>query len=128
MKMRWKIALFSIIGVIGIGTIMVALAVKNIGVANLKLMYTLNTTDQSIISMEETSDGNGHYLTKVKTPAEIIRERMEKEGWIYIQQEGSGYFFEKDNQRIVVTTKVWNSNYVKITVQNNVVNLADDRI
>ncbi|GIQ62860.1 hypothetical protein PACILC2_14280 [Paenibacillus cisolokensis] len=92
MKMRWKIALFSIIGVIGIGTIMVALAVKNIGVANLKLMYTLNTTDQSIISMEETSDGNGHYLTKVKTPAEIIRERMEKKDGLIFNKKAAAIF------------------------------------
>lgn len=75
--------------------------------------------------MEENLDGNGHYLTKVNSPAEMIKERMKNEDWTYIEQDGAGYFFEKDNQRIVVTTKIWNRSFVKIIVENNAVNIAD---
>jgi len=88
-------------------------------------MYALNTTDKTIVWMNETANGNGLYLTKVKQPIEVIKERMQKEGWTYVRQEGSGYFFEKGNQEVVVTTKIWpNRNYVRISVENNVVNLA----
>ena len=76
--------------------------------------------------MEDNPDGHGHYLTKVTPPAEIIKERMKNEGWTYIEQEGAGYFFEKENRRAVVTTKIWNRSFVRITVENDVVNLADD--
>ncbi|MNJ70554.1 hypothetical protein D3C77_670250 [compost metagenome] len=89
-------------------------------------MYMLRTTDKYIVKMEGNSDGNGLYLTKVTPPTEIIKERMENEGWTYIEQEGSGHFFEKDNQRVVITTKIWNRNFVEITVENNVVNIADE--
>jgi hypothetical protein len=56
----------------------------------------------------------------------MIKERMQREDWHYVMQEGSGYFFEKDDQDVVVTTKIWPNRYfVRISVQHDVVNLAD---
>lgn len=121
-----KLALLSIIGVILIVLVVIALYINSIGLSNLKLMYTLKTTDKSIVRMEEDSGGSGYYLTKINPPTEMIKERMKNGGWTYVEQNGAGYFFEKDNQRVVVTTKIWNRNFVKITVENNVVNIADD--
>jgi len=112
-------------GVILVAATVIALYVNTIGFNNLKLMYALNTTDKTIAWMNENANGNGLYLTKVKQPIEVIKERMHREGWTYVRQEGSGYFFEKGNQEVVVTTKIWpNRNYVRISVENNVVNLA----
>lgn len=88
-------------------------------------MYTLSTTNKAILSMNEDDKGNGYYLTKEKHPFEVIKERMGNEGWVFIQQEGSGYFFEKGNQKAVVTTTIWHRNYVKISVEKNIVNMAD---
>jgi hypothetical protein len=105
-----------------VGILVIALYIDKIGISNLKLMYTLSTTDKIIASMEET---DGHYLTKLKRPDEVIKERMNIEGWKYVQHEGSSYFFEKENQKAIVTTTIWHRNYVKILVQNNVVNIAD---
>ncbi len=120
-----KIALLSMIGVVLIVAIVIALYIHSIGFNNLKLMQALRTTHKSIIQMEESPDGYGIYLAEVNLPAEMIKERMEDEDWTYVEQNGSGYFFEKDNRKVVVTTKIWNRNFLKITVENNAVNLAD---
>lgn len=120
-----KFTMFSIAGIILITAIVIALYINSIGVNNLKLMYTLNNTDKSIIKMEGSSDGDGHYLTKINPPTALIKERMQNEGWTYVEQEGAGHFFEKDNQRVVVVTKIWNRRFVEITVEDNIVNIAD---
>ncbi|MGF7048849.1 hypothetical protein J2T13_003357 [Paenibacillus sp. DS2015] len=51
--------------------------------------------------------------------------RMEKEGWTYIQQDGSGYFFERDDHQGIVTMRKWNHLYVVYDLKSEVANLAD---
>jgi hypothetical protein len=50
---------------------------------------------------------------------------MNKEGWTYDTQMGSGYLFTKEQQNVIVETTIWNRNYVKITIPGNVVTLAE---
>jgi hypothetical protein len=89
-------------------------------------MYSLHTTDKSVVKIDDPSNGHGLYLTKMRHPAEMIKERMQREDWHFVMQEGSGYFFEKDGQDVVVTTKIWPNRYfVRISVQHDVVNIAD---
>jgi hypothetical protein len=121
LRKRWKIAVFGIIGLLVFGVILSALYIKSVGIDNIKLMYTLNTTDQAIVVM----DGKGNYLTKKNHSVDLLKERMKTEGWTYITQEGAGYFFEKAKEETIVTAKIWNSKYVIYHVKDNVVNIAD---
>lgn len=121
MKNKWKIILFSFIGVIIFLTILGATYINNVGYNNVKLMYKLNTTDVSIVQMEE----EGQYLALRMNGNQLLKDRMEREGWQFEQQEGATFFFKKDNKKAVITTKIWNSNYVLYRVAGNVVNIAD---
>ncbi|WP_019121689.1 hypothetical protein [Brevibacillus massiliensis] len=141
MKNPWKIAFFSLSGVFVLSVAAVVLFVNHVGFDHLKLLLTLNQTDsdylmpmyilkktdQKIVPLEVTPEGHGIYLTDVRRSSdvqELLEERMKKEGWTYDIQIGSGYIFKKDNEEAVVETRIWNSNYVRITVPNNVVNIA----
>ncbi|MGE7825044.1 hypothetical protein [Paenibacillus sp. NPDC093718] len=121
MKKKWKIILFSFIGVIILLVILGATYINNVCYNNVKLMYKLNTTDVSIVQMEE----EGHYLALRMNGNQLLKDRMEREGWQFKQQEGAAFFFTKDNQETVISTEIWNSNYVLYRVDDNVVNLAD---
>jgi hypothetical protein len=44
--------------------------------------------------------------------------------WRFIEQEGSGYFFEQEDKKTIVTTEIWNHQYIIYTVQNNIVDLS----
>ncbi|MBT2283504.1 hypothetical protein J7E78_08135 [Paenibacillus polymyxa] len=121
MKKKWKIILFSFIGFIILLVLFGATYVNSIGYNNLKLMYKLNTTEVSIVQMDE----EGQYLGLSENRNEILKDRMVEKGWQFKQQEGSTFFFEKDNQKAVVSTKIWNSNYVLYRVDDNIVNIAD---
>ncbi|WP_211748625.1 hypothetical protein [Paenibacillus sp. Marseille-Q4541] len=122
MKNKWKVILFSSTGILMILVVVAATYINNVGYNNIKLMYKLNTTEVSIVQMDE----EGHYLALRENSNELLRDRMEREGWQFQQQEGSGYFFDKDNKEAVVTTKIWNRNYVIYQVNDNVANIADE--
>lgn len=121
MKKKRKIILFSFIGFIILLVILGATYINNVGYNNLKLMYKLNSTDVSIVQMDE----EGQYLGRKINSNQILIDRMEREGWQFKQQEGASFFFKKDNKEAVVSTEIWNSNYVLYRVDDNVVNLAD---
>lgn len=109
-------------GFIFICLIIAGLYIKNIGFNNIKLMYELNKADQSILQMEE----EGAYVTKASNRNDRLKEKMKKEGWTYVTQEGSGYFFEKSGQKAIITARqIWNRHYVMFRVKDHVVNLAD---
>ncbi|CAH1203516.1 hypothetical protein PAECIP111893_01987 [Paenibacillus plantiphilus] len=87
-------------------------------------MYKLHTTDQQIVRMSDSDGLDNRYLAlRDSNDIELLIERMNKHKWTHIEQVGSGYFFEKNNQRVVVTAKIWHRNYIIYRVQNNVVNL-----
>nr|WP_154895869.1 hypothetical protein [Paenibacillus xylanexedens] len=121
MKRKWKIILFSFIGFIILLVILGATYINNVGYNNVKLMYKLNTKNVSIVQMDE----DGQYLGRKINSNQILKDRMEREGWQFKQQEGAAFFFKKDNKEAVISTEIWNSNYVLYRVDDNVVNLAD---
>ncbi|MDR9852367.1 hypothetical protein RJP21_01985 [Paenibacillus sp. VCA1] len=124
MKKAWRNALWSGVGVIVFGVIVAGLYVQNIGFDNIKLMYTLHSSNKAVVLMGQGQNGTVKYLTNVNHPAELLKERMNKEGWNYAEQNGSGYFFEKGRRRCIVTVKQWNHGYFIYAVEKNLVNLA----
>jgi len=41
-----------------------------------------------------------------------LKQRMTNNGWHYVEQDGSGYFFEKDSEKVVIESHQWTSNYL----------------
>ncbi|MEJ8545990.1 hypothetical protein [Brevibacillus borstelensis] len=37
---------------------------------------------------------------------------MNKAGWTFLQQEGSGYFFQQETEKIVITSQMWSGDFV----------------
>lgn len=121
MRKPWKVAVFGIIGIVVLIVIFAASYINNIGFHNIKLMYTLGTTDKQIVLMDE----KGNYLAEDRSVGLLLKERMSSKGWTYVRQEGANYFFKKGNESTIVTVQQWNHNYVIYHVKNNVVNIAD---
>ncbi|MET0787324.1 MAG: hypothetical protein ABWY25_11535 [Paenisporosarcina sp.] len=43
---------------------------------------------------------------------ESLKHRMKKNGWVFVDQDGSAYFFEKNQERVVIESEQWTSNYL----------------
>lgn len=126
MKMKWKIILFSFIGASVLFVVIGALYVNNVGYNNVKHMYRLESTGKSVIRIDSDMPGRERYLTKEKGDSqELLKSRMEREGWEYSQQEGSGYFFKKDGREEIVTMQQWNHFYIIYSLNAGIANLED---
>lgn len=47
---------------------------------------------------------------------EMIKELISKNGWVFKQKDGGGLFFEKQGNRLIVTTQKWTSDYVLVQI------------
>lgn len=126
MKKKWKVILFSIIGASVLLAVLGALYVNNIGYNNVKHMYLLESTGKSVMRIDSDTPNRERYLTKEEgDPQELLKSRMEQEGWVYSQQEGSGYFFKKDGREEIVTMQQWNHFYIVYSLNAGIANLED---
>ncbi|MBT2289246.1 hypothetical protein J7E73_08885 [Paenibacillus albidus] len=67
-----------------------------------------------------TSDnGNEWYITSkadMRVVGERIKDLVSTKGWVFTQKDGNGLFFEKQGERLVVSTQMWTSAYVLIQI------------
>ncbi|MGO4531028.1 hypothetical protein AB4Z30_18240 [Paenibacillus sp. 2TAF8] len=99
---------------------------NNVGYGNVKQIIRLERSGHSIIQMDNPSPGRERYLTKDENdPQERLKSRMQREGWKYQQQEGSGYFFIKEGKQEIVTTRKWNHFYILYDLNAGIANLED---
>lgn len=67
-------------------------------------------------------EAKGEYVTKAYNHRDRLKDRMRKEGWTYVGQEGAGYFFEKNGHQTIITAKqIWNRNYIVFKVKDDAV-------
>jgi len=41
-----------------------------------------------------------------------LKDRMTRNGWDFIEQDGSGYFFEKESEKVIIESKQWTNDYL----------------
>lgn len=82
----------------------------------------LNKSDEKIVEIAK-DDKSIWYITKngedgILTVDENIKKMISAKGWEFKDKMGSGLFFEKDDEQLIVTTQMWTKKYVLIQVQN----------
>ncbi|PIC67603.1 hypothetical protein CSV78_06770 [Sporosarcina sp. P16a] len=82
----------------------------------------LNDSDQKIIEIDTDEDFTW-YITRsqndgISVADEAIKEMISSKGWVFTAKEGSGLFFEKEGESLLVTTQMWTKKYVLVHVPN----------
>ncbi|MGE7270310.1 hypothetical protein ACQKK5_02505 [Brevibacillus panacihumi] len=72
--------------------------------------------DEMLIPLTTTDLDTRFYWIGAKSAqsgeAKSLKNLLQTDGWSFVEQEGAGYFFEKDKQRIVITAHMWSSDFV----------------
>ena len=78
----------------------------------------LEFSKQKMIKMKV--DHQTRYLTEMDRGEgyKLINKQLAKEGWRFKTQEGSGRFYERDGETLIVTTKMWTGKYILATVHS----------
>ncbi|MDV6377871.1 hypothetical protein ORD22_06295 [Sporosarcina sp. GW1-11] len=82
----------------------------------------LKNSDEKIVELATDNDSTW-YITKSKNEGisiadENVKKMIASKGWEYKAKEGSGLFFEKVDEQLIVTTQMWTKKYVLVQVQN----------
>nr|WP_106779360.1 hypothetical protein [Lysinibacillus timonensis] len=82
----------------------------------------LEESDRKIVEIAE-EEGTIWYVTKTENQGilkadENIKQLIQSNGWAFKEKDGAGLFFEKDGERLIVTTQMWSKKYVLVQVQS----------
>ncbi|PIC79427.1 hypothetical protein CSV75_12610 [Sporosarcina sp. P18a] len=87
-----------------------------------EVIRQLNDSDQKIVEIAAEED-SAWYITRsqnkgISIADETIKEMIGSKGWAFKTKEGSGLFFEKEGETLLVTTQMWTKKYVLVHVSN----------
>jgi hypothetical protein len=83
----------------------------------------LNFTDQKIVKLDED---RGKYLTKSKGGKNVLINKLNKEGYKFIEQMGSGYLFRNKNLDILLVSRRSYSRFYSIWNVGESMNLKNN--
>lgn len=78
----------------------------------------LRNSDEKIVEFAKDDDYIWYITRSQSEIDENIKQMIGSNGWEFTEKEGSGLFFEKENEKLIVTTQMWTKKYVLIQVQN----------
>ena len=87
-------------------------------VSKKEVIEKLNHSDQKLIKLT-SEKGEEWYIVNERNQSnvdEIIIEMMNEKDWVFKEKEGSGLFFEKQGEELIVTTEKWTSNYSLVDI------------
>ncbi len=82
----------------------------------IKSIFQLTFSKSDIVKL---SNSDNSYLTKSPNGAMIIDAFMEDKGYKFIDQMGSGYFYESSNEDVVITRRQYSRFYAIWTISYN---------
>ncbi len=78
----------------------------------------LNDSDKPIVTLSN-ENGQQWYIIRERDASaadELIKKMVSQKGWTFRQKEGSGLFFEKQGENLIVTTQKWTGDYVLVKI------------
>ena len=86
-----------------------------------EVIKKLNDTDQKIVPLTNDNDKQWFIISErnISEADEMIKEMVMQKGWTFTQKEGSGLFFEKQGENLIVTTQKWTGNYVLVEIPDS---------
>lgn len=84
-----------------------------------EVLEKLNTSDQPIVFLSKENNQEWYIVNERNQSAsdEIIKEMVSQSGWTFTDKDGSGLFFEKQGEKLIVTTQKWTSEYVLVDIR-----------
>ncbi|WP_404349375.1 hypothetical protein LG311_02705 [Sutcliffiella horikoshii] len=86
-------------------------------VSKKEVLHSINDSSEPIV-LFANEDGYDWFITRSNQGEyrETFKEMLDEHGWEFEYQDGSGYFFEKEGEKLIVTTEMWTGEYVIVQV------------
>jgi hypothetical protein len=75
---------------------------------------TLATSSELPLSKVTQQDGYVWLVTddSLDVAVDSLKQRMKKNGWNFVEQYGSSYLFEKNNEKVFIESEQWTGNFL----------------
>lgn len=86
-----------------------------------EVLDRLHQTDEKIVFLT-TENNIDWFIINERNQAivnEIIINMLQNYGWAFKEKDGSGLFFEKQNEKLIITTQKWTGNYTLVDIPIN---------
>lgn len=83
-----------------------------------EVIEKLNHADKKIIKLT-SENGKEWYIVNEQNQSsvdEIIKEMMNEKDWVFKEKDGSGLFFEKQGEDLIITTQKWTGDYSLVDI------------
>ncbi|WP_010199735.1 hypothetical protein [Bacillus sp. m3-13] len=82
-----------------------------------EVLQSINESPEPIEKIAN-EDGYDWFITRTDQGEyrKTLKAMIGDHGWNYKTQDGSGYFFEKGDEKLIVTTQMWTGEYVIVQV------------
>lgn len=86
-------------------------------VSKREVLQSINESSEPIVKIANEG-GYDWFITRADQGEyrEILKTMIGDHGWEFETQDGSGYFFEKEDEKLIVTTQMWTGEYVMVQV------------
>jgi len=86
-------------------------------VSKREVLQSINESSEPIVKIAN-EDGYDWFITRAVQGEyrETLKAMIGDHGWEFETQDGSGYFFEKEKEKLIVTTQMWTGKYVMVQV------------
>ncbi|ATP41797.1 hypothetical protein CSE16_18115 [Solibacillus sp. R5-41] len=86
-----------------------------------EVLEKINDADKEMVQLSNEKGKKWFIVSErnVSVADEMIKEMVIQNGWIFKQKDGSGLFFEKKGESLIVTTQKWTGDYVLVEIPVN---------
>ncbi|MED1662999.1 hypothetical protein [Brevibacillus laterosporus] len=121
MKMGWKVSSV-LIGIFVVYLWIIHLPYPPLPIASMPVeqaMAMVKEHPEQLVSLGKEG-GYEYYMMEgtQKEAAERLKQQMAQRGYQFIEQQGGGYFFERNGQKQVITSNMWTGKYVILKTAN----------
>lgn len=86
-----------------------------------EVLDKLNHSDEKIIKLT-IEKGKEWYIVNERNQAianEVIIDFLNQKNWVFKEKDGSGLFFEKQGEHLIISTEKWTVNYSLVDIPLN---------
>ena len=86
-----------------------------------EVLDKLNDSNEQIVHLSKENNYEWYIINErnMASADEMIKKLVSKNGWVFKQKDGAGLFFEKQGNRLIVTTQKWTGDYVLVQIPSN---------
>ncbi|TYS59521.1 hypothetical protein FZC76_22075 [Sutcliffiella horikoshii] len=81
-----------------------------------EVVQKLNESNQKLVEISKDNEATWYIIENKEDVNTHIQQLISSKGWIFKEIDGNSLFFEKEDEKLIVSTQMWTSKYRLVKV------------